>query len=78
MLSQERECPKKNCQLVLLCSKLMDFPSTGDCETVELLLAKGAHVDLEAFCGTPLHCAATAGNVGTMKILLEHNADVSL
>uniref|UniRef100_A0ACD5U2M4 Uncharacterized protein n=1 Tax=Avena sativa TaxID=4498 RepID=A0ACD5U2M4_AVESA len=48
---------------------------TGDCETVELLLAKGAHVDLEAFCGTPLHCAATAGHVGTMKILLDHNAD---
>ncbi|CAM0955251.1 unnamed protein product [Alopecurus aequalis] len=48
---------------------------TGDCETVELLLAKGAHVDSEDSCGTPLHCAAIAGHDGTLKILLDHNAD---
>ncbi|KAM0876784.1 hypothetical protein ACQ4PT_035962 [Festuca glaucescens] len=47
----------------------------GDCETVKLLLAKGAHIDPVAFCGTPLHCAATHGHDGIMKILLDHNAD---
>lgn len=44
---------------------------------VELLLAKGAYVDPIAVGGTPLHVAATEGHDGTMKILLEHNADVS-
>ncbi|KAM0844729.1 hypothetical protein ACQ4PT_056854 [Festuca glaucescens] len=47
----------------------------GDCETVKLLLAKGAHIDPVAYCGTPLHCAATHGHDGIMKILLDHNAD---
>ena len=45
---------------------------------VELLLAKGAYVDPASIGGTPLHVAATAGQDGTMKILLEHNADVSI
>jgi len=45
---------------------------------VELLLAKGAYVDPVSIGGTPLHVAATAGQDGTMKILLEHNADVSI
>uniref|UniRef100_A0ACD5TDH6 Uncharacterized protein n=1 Tax=Avena sativa TaxID=4498 RepID=A0ACD5TDH6_AVESA len=48
---------------------------SGDCEMVELLLAKGAYVDPIASCGTPLHFAATQGQGGTMKILLDHNAD---
>ncbi|KAF8686152.1 hypothetical protein HU200_043658 [Digitaria exilis] len=47
---------------------------SGDCEMVELLLAKGAYVD-PIVGGTPLHVAATEGHDGTMKILLEHNAD---
>jgi ankyrin repeat protein len=51
------------------------FP--GDCKMVKLLLAKGAYVDLEAHCGTPLHVAATKDHDGAMKILLDHNADVS-
>ncbi|KAG2658503.1 hypothetical protein PVAP13_1KG255125 [Panicum virgatum] len=42
---------------------------------VELLLAKGAYVDPVAIGGTPLHVAAAGGQDGTMKILLEHNAD---
>jgi ankyrin repeat protein len=45
---------------------------------VELLLAKGAYVDPEAHCGTPLHVAAMKDHDGAMKILLNHNADVSL
>ncbi|XP_051210348.2 uncharacterized protein [Lolium perenne] len=44
---------------------------------VKLLLAKGAYVDLEAHCGTPLHVAATKDHDGAMKILLDHNADVN-
>jgi ankyrin repeat protein len=45
---------------------------------VELLLAKGAYVDPEAHYGTPLHVAAMKDHDGAMKILLNHNADVSL
>jgi ankyrin repeat protein len=51
---------------------------SGDCETVELLLLKGAYVDPVASCGTPLHFAATEDHYSTLKILLDHNADVSL
>ncbi|KAF8686177.1 hypothetical protein HU200_043650 [Digitaria exilis] len=49
----------------------------GDCEMVQLLLAKGAFVDpLAVECGTPLHVAAKERQAGTMKILLDHNADM--
>ncbi|XP_039789663.1 poly [ADP-ribose] polymerase tankyrase-1-like isoform X3 [Panicum virgatum] len=57
---------------------LMDvdiLDSAGCCEIVELLLAKGAYTDSVTCCGTPLHIAATEGQDGTMKILLNHNAD---
>ncbi|KAG2658527.1 hypothetical protein PVAP13_1KG255085 [Panicum virgatum] len=47
----------------------------GCCKIVELLLAKGAYTDPVTCCGTPLHIAATEGQDGTMKILLNHNAD---
>ncbi|XP_037471812.1 protein TANC2-like isoform X2 [Triticum dicoccoides] len=47
----------------------------GNCEMVELLLAKGAYVDPVSACGTPLHVAAGKGHYGAMKILLDHNAD---
>ena len=33
-------------------------------------------MDLPSPLGTPLHLAATYGQDGTMKILLEHHADV--
>lgn len=45
---------------------------------VELLLARGACTDPVTCCGTPLHIAATEGQDRAMKILLRHNADVSL
>jgi hypothetical protein len=35
-------------------------------------------VDLDSMSGTPLHVAASRGEAGTMKILLEHHADVSI
>ncbi|XP_044410660.1 protein TANC1 isoform X6 [Triticum aestivum] len=47
----------------------------GNCEMVELLLAKGAYVEPVSACGTPLHVAAGKGHYGAMKILLDHNAD---
>uniref|UniRef100_A0A0D9VWB1 Uncharacterized protein n=1 Tax=Leersia perrieri TaxID=77586 RepID=A0A0D9VWB1_9ORYZ len=47
----------------------------GDCESVKVLLAKGAYVDPISIFGTPLHLAAKEGKDGTMKILLDHNAD---
>ncbi|XP_048552737.1 protein TANC2-like [Triticum urartu] len=65
--------PNKSCHNGL--SPLHEATTSGDCETVRLLLAKGAYVDPVAFCGTPLHCAATQGHDGILKILLDHNAD---
>uniref|UniRef100_M8BE86 Uncharacterized protein n=1 Tax=Aegilops tauschii TaxID=37682 RepID=M8BE86_AEGTA len=68
--------PNKSCHDGL--SPLHEATASGDCETVKLLLAKGAYIDPVAFCGTPLHCAATQGHDGILKILLDHNADSSL
>ena len=66
-------------QIHLLCNNHLDlFLCSGCCKIVELLLAKGAYTDPVTCCGTPLHIAATEGQDGTMKILLNHNADVSL
>lgn len=41
------------------------------------LLAKGAYVDPVSVYGTPLHIAALEGKDNTLKILLDHDADVS-
>lgn len=66
-----------SCLLILL--HFIGFLDAGDCEMVELLLAKGAYVDpLAVECGTPLHIAAKERQAGTVKILLDHKADVSL
>nr|BAD19882.1 ankyrin-like protein [Oryza sativa Japonica Group] len=48
----------------------------GHCEIVELFLSKGVDVDLYSIAGTPLLAAAISGQHSTMKILLEHHADV--
>uniref|UniRef100_A0ACD5U298 Uncharacterized protein n=1 Tax=Avena sativa TaxID=4498 RepID=A0ACD5U298_AVESA len=56
-------------------SPLHSAAGSGDCETVKLLLLKGAYVDPVAICGTPLHCAATKDHYTIEKILLDHNAD---
>jgi ankyrin repeat protein len=46
---------------------------------IEMLLAKGARIDLIADdIGTPLHLATKEQHVSAMKTLLDHNADVSL
>lgn len=55
------------------------FLYAGDCEMIEMLLAKGADIDpIADECGTPLHLATKERQVGAMKVLLDHNADVSL
>ena len=48
----------------------------GQNEIVELLLSRGTDVDIPSPLGAPLHLAATHGQYVTMKILLEHHADV--
>ena len=46
---------------------------------IELLLSKGAYVEpIADDMGTPLILASRLRQVGAMKTLLEHNADVSL
>jgi ankyrin repeat protein len=53
---------------------MTSFP--GYCEIVELLLSRGIDVDVYSVRGTPLHAAALYKQDCTMKILLEHHADV--
>lgn len=48
-----------------------------ECVMVELLLSKGADVNILSCCGTPLHVAAMENQGAVMKILLDNNADVS-
>ena len=50
--------------------------SIGHDKVTELLLSRGATVDLTYFHATPLHIAAVYGKASVMKILLEHHADV--
>jgi ankyrin repeat protein len=50
----------------------------GNCEIVKLLLSKGAHVNALNVGGTALHVAASDGRDDIVKILLDHNADVSI
>ncbi|GJN23740.1 hypothetical protein PR202_gb11418 [Eleusine coracana subsp. coracana] len=44
-------------------------------ELIQLLLSRGARVDVAIPHGTPLHIAASYGMTGAVKILLEHNAN---
>ncbi|KAG0548170.1 hypothetical protein BDA96_01G143600 [Sorghum bicolor] len=50
----------------------------GHAEVTELLLSRGASVDLTYFHATPLHIAAVYGKASVMKILLEHHADPNM
>ncbi|KAM0873416.1 hypothetical protein ACQ4PT_038077 [Festuca glaucescens] len=47
----------------------------GQYETIELLLSRGIDVDLfDSVHGTALHVAASKGEAGMVKLLLEHHA----
>jgi ankyrin repeat protein len=50
--------------------------TTGSCKITEFLLSKGVPVDLDCGRGTPLYMAATNEQDKTMKILLDHHANV--
>ena len=50
--------------------------TAGSCKVTEFLLSKGVPVDIDCGRGTPLHQAATNEHDKTVKILLEHHADV--
>lgn len=48
-----------------------------DCRDVELLLKKGAEVNLQGDIGlTPLHYAASKGKLDVVKVLIRYGADV--
>jgi ankyrin repeat protein len=69
----------ENCEIENILTYCMVFISnSGNCEIVKVLLSKGADVNFYCHWGTPLHIAAVHGFDDAMKILLEHNADVSL
>jgi ankyrin repeat protein len=69
----------ENCEIVTILTYCMVFISnSGNCEIVKVLLSKGADVNFYCHWGTPLHIAAAYGFDDAMKILLDHNADVSV
>ena len=43
---------------------------------IEVLLSKGAKVNVQNFTGSPLLLATLLGHISCMKVLLAHNADV--
>ena len=51
--------------------------NTGNKEIVELLIAKGADVNVMRFDGTPLHLAAVIGHKEIIEILIAKGADVN-
>lgn len=51
---------------------------SGFSEVAKFLLSRGVNVDAESEMGTPLALAAFRGYDSTVKVLLEHNADVRL
>lgn len=50
----------------------------GDIELLKFLLSKEVNVDSQSDAGTPLIWAAGHGQQDSVKVLLEHNANVSL
>nr|XP_051186570.1 uncharacterized protein LOC127300488 isoform X2 [Lolium perenne] len=57
-------------------SALHGAAMTGQSENAELLLSRGMDVDLfDSVHGTALHIAASKGEAGVVKVLLEHHAD---
>ncbi|WVZ60101.1 hypothetical protein U9M48_010164 [Paspalum notatum var. saurae] len=58
-------------------SQFADIFTKGYDEIAQLLLSRGAIVDIASFEGTPLHAAAVYGKTSIMQILLEHHADVN-
>jgi hypothetical protein len=55
---------------------LLFFFYSGHSEIVEFLLSRGADVNALSVTGTPLSVASFKGHASTVKILLQHNADV--
>jgi len=48
----------------------------GRQDQLRLLISKGAEVDAQGLCGTPLQCAAAKGMKNAVKILLDNHANV--
>lgn len=54
-----------------------NFFLSGKTHMVNLLIAKGAHIDSTTRDGlTPLHCAARSGHEQVIDILSENNANI--
>lgn len=45
---------------------------------MEFLLLKGAYIDADSLCGTPLQCAVSRGNVEAVDFLLSRGAKVAM
>lgn len=48
----------------------------GNKEMLQLLISKGAEIDINSESGTPLQCAAHSGKREAVKILLDNKANV--
>uniref|UniRef100_A0A0E0BXW4 Ubiquitin-like domain-containing protein n=2 Tax=Oryza meridionalis TaxID=40149 RepID=A0A0E0BXW4_9ORYZ len=58
------------------CTVLHHAAGTGCCKVTEFLLTKGLPVSIDCDLGTPLFHAANNGKDKTLKILLDHQADL--
>lgn len=60
-------------------ASLLQYASTGDVEGVRQILDGGLSVNARDYDGrTALHLAASEGNLGVVKLLLERNAKVNI
>ncbi|MCF6808337.1 ankyrin repeat domain-containing protein [Thiotrichales bacterium 19S9-12] len=61
-------------------SVLHIFAARGDEKTMEILLEKGALINVQCdfYKSTPLHCAIQYGNQSVTKMLLDHGASLSI
>ena len=58
-------------------SSLVWVINTGRVETVKALLARGADLNVDTFCGTPIQNAAKKGFTEIVNLLIEAGADVN-
>jgi len=66
-----------NCAGLFNSSMLLQAATTGDIDLLEACLQTGISIESRAGDGsTPLHCAARAGQVATVEILIQKEAEV--
>ena len=60
---------------VSIINSLVWVIDTGRVETVKAVLARGANVDVDTYCGTPIQNAAKKGYIEIVDLLIEAGAN---